>query len=141
MNALLRFSLFVAALGVAPLRFLVAAEDPARLADDAVTARFTIDRLLYEKKLADETVKFSETNIQQAIKQAPMLREKVAKLEQDLEEAREKFAEAKDDAQRTAADRRVKQLDSDFKRESDRLKQSDDRFKKLQTEIAAAKER
>src|SRR5262245_55473639 len=141
MNALLRFSLFVAALGVVPLRLSVAAEDAARLADDAVTARFTIERLLYEKKLADETIKFSELSLQQAMKQAPLQREKVAKLEKDLQAAREKLAEAKDDTQRNEAGRRVKQLENDFTRESDQLKLSADRSQKNETDIAAAKEK
>jgi hypothetical protein len=141
MNALLRISLFVAALGVAPMRLSVAAEDAADLADDAVMARFATDRLLYEKKLADETIKFAETNLQQALKQAPMLREKIAKLEKDLVEAREKLAEAKDDAERNEAGRRVKQLENDFKRDGDQLKLSADRSQKNETDIAAAKEK
>jgi hypothetical protein len=140
------------------------ADDPAAsLADEAVTARYTVEKLVYEKQAAERTIKGAENNLQQTAKSLPMLRDTIEKRRKEFDAAREALktkttaadaakqrAAAGGEADRTAAaaaeqarlaaDQAMKRAENDLRRDSEQLKRFEERDAKSRADIAAAQE-
>jgi hypothetical protein len=134
----------------------------ANEADAALSARYKVEKLLYEKQIAERTIKGAETIAQQTAKSAPQLRATVEKAEKVLEAARaelarktavaeaaklkaasggeqDKVAAMKAEQERQAADQLVRQKDNDYRRDAGQLQRTDERLKKSEADMAAAK--
>ena len=153
----------VLALAASRLPALIAADESAvYLADEAIAARYKVEKLLYEKQMVERTIKGAETIAQQTAKSAPQLRAAVKKAEKDLEAARaelarkttvaeaakQKAASGRDqdktaavnaEKERLAADQVVRQKENDYRRDVSQLQRTDERLKKSEADMAAAK--
>jgi|GEM_PF-1121608 len=132
------------------------ADDPAATAaDEAVTARYAVEKLVYDKQAAERSIKGAETNLQQSAKSMPMLKETIAKRQKELVAAREALKRATAEAEeakgraagekaeqaRQTVDQLVKKLDNDQRRDTEQLKRFEERNTKLEADITAARKK
>lgn len=161
MKANLNWACF--ALAVCASAVVSRADEPssATLADQAVSARYLIEQLLYEKLAAERTIKGNQGNIEQSTKGLPQFKAAVEKAEQELKTAKDdlavkaaalaaakekaasgsdddKAALAKADQEHKVAELTVRQKDNNYQRDSGTLQRNLDRIKKSEADIAAA---
>lgn len=137
-------------------------DDAANAADEAVRARFEVDKLTYEKLRAERQIKSSDLILQMTDKSLPQLKANVEKAMQEkhaaqetltaktaaAEAAKAKAAESKseDDAaaaktaeqERLTADQQLRQKDQAVQREAGTLQRNEERYAQNQKDKAAA---